>query len=206
MHAVERDVLAHALGLAVCHLRIVVGIGHVVFPGIGLDACIEVHDFGWDAGYGLPPGEDMGRQRACEDDLDVVGPGYLAHRLKVAEGDVFVVGVGVFGYVIGGYIDDDGLRMEGDDVLAEAAEELVGGLAGDAPADVAVALKEVFAPAAPVVSDGIAEEDHLALLLRQLCHGDVAVVITPELYGPGRLGLHPGAHAEHQGEGKGMTV
>ncbi len=78
----------------------------------------------------------------------------------VAHGAVGIVGVGVFGAVVGGGVEHYEFGAQVYHVVAETGEELVGALAGYATADEMVVGEERWVVARPEIGDGIAHEHY----------------------------------------------
>jgi len=142
-------------GFCVGHGSVVIeevdaGVGGIVF-----DPAIEGLNFFDGLNFGTP-GVARRRQHRSEDDANAVFLGQLHHGYEVVLNRGERGGAGIFGDVVGASEDDDCFRLEGDDVLTKAEQDLGSGLSADAAVDVGLAGKR--GGEVPHLGDGVSEE------------------------------------------------
>ncbi len=181
MHAVGGVVGVEGAVGAVCHGCVIIDIGDRIVFGVDPYAAVEFGDSPGCVGNRGIPIESGCRQGGGKNHFYACRAGELAHGYDVAHGAVGIVGVGVFGAVVGGGVEHYEFGVQVYHVVAETGEELVGALAGYATADEMVVGEERWVVARPEIGDGIAHEHYATLRKRQGGHAGVVGCVTFEV-------------------------
>ena len=139
------------------HRGVVVHVGDALLLGVGADRGVEPDDLLRRFDPRTPRIVARGVDRA-EDRPDAVGAGQVDHRLDVVQNVLRRDVARIPGQVVRAAADHHDLRVQLDDVGAEAHEHLRGGLPADGAAHEAVAGEEVGMFADPPLGDRVAHQ------------------------------------------------
>jgi len=146
---------------------VLVGKGGVkvhVGDGVSLSVGFQVLVDPYDGLRGIldlgPPPERSAGWDGSDDGHNAVGTGNVAHGHHIVYHPVGLHPIGVVGHIVGAGHDDHRLGMQLDHVVGEPHQHLRRGLTADATPTKVVLAEKAGMIVSPVLSDGIAHEDH----------------------------------------------